>query len=255
MSGRQLIRNWALAFLLPRPLVGVRYLSRYVRDWRRFARATRKTKPRLEDSYPCLGDWTSGTPFDAHYFYQGAWLARRLAGRKPLGLHVDVGSSVLTVSVLSAFADTAFVDLRPLASTLSGLHSVAADIANLPFAARSLDSVSCLHVIEHIGLGRYGDAVDPDGSSKAAVELARLVAPGGRLYLSTPVGRERVCFNAHRVFAPDTIASMFTGLELVEFSCVDDSGRYREHIAPRTVTGFDYGCGLFVFERPAEAAK
>lgn len=250
MSARQLLRNWALAFLTPRPLIGAFHLPRYFRDWRRFARSAGAQRPRLTDSYPCLGDWTTGTPFDAHYFYQGAWLARRLADRRPNALHVDVGSSVLTVSVLSAFAETAFVDLRPLGSRLGGLHCVAADIGQLPFAPRSLDSLSCLHVIEHIGLGRYGDTVEPEGSVRAAAVLASLVAPGGRLYLSTPVGRERVCFNAHRVFSPETIAAMFGGLTLQEFSCVDDAGRFHERVAPRTAAHFDYGCGLFLFERP-----
>jgi hypothetical protein len=231
--------------------VGLFFLPRYVRDWLAFARSAGQDRLRLADSYPCLTDWSSSTPFDPHYFYQGAWLARRLADRKPNGLHVDVGSSVLTISVLSAFTETAFVDLRPLGSRLRGLHSIAADVGRLPFADRSIASVSCLHVIEHIGLGRYGDDIDPRGSVNAAGALAALTAPGGRLYLSTPVGRERVCFNAHRVFAPETIAGWFSDMRLVEFSCIDDAGFFHEDVPMTSAAHYEYGCGLFVLERPA----
>lgn len=254
MNARQLIRNWALAFLTPIPLAGVLRLPRYLREWVCFARSGGAAPLRFADSHPCLSDWTATTPFDPHYFYQGAWLARRLAARRPPGLHVDVGSSVLTISVLSAFTDVAFVDLRPLESRLSGLHSIAADIGHLPFAPRSVDSLSCLHVIEHIGLGRYGDPIDGRGSIKAAKALAALVAPGGRLYLSTPVGRERICFNAHRVFHPKSIIAMMEGLSLEEFSFVDDAGQFHEFAQVDGASRLDYGCGLFVFAGAAQGS-
>jgi SAM-dependent methyltransferase len=142
------------------------------------------------------------------------------------------------------------VDYRPLKTSLPGLRSVAGDILRLPFADNSLDSASCLHVIEHIGLGRYGDPIDPQGSIKAALELQRIVRPGGKLFLSLPIGRERVCFNAHRVHAPDSVIRMFGQLRLVEFSYVDDAGRFREGQQPAAANDLQYGCGLFQFEKP-----
>jgi SAM-dependent methyltransferase len=153
----------------------------------------------------------------------------------------------MMVNVLSAFAETVFVDYRPLPAHLENLHPVAGDIARLPFADASVASISCLHVIEHIGLGRYGDALDTEGSQKAAAELARVVSPGGRLYLSAPVGRERVCFNAHRVFDPGRLAGMFRRMSLAEFSFVDDRGRLHEHQSPESAQSNDYACGLYIF--------
>jgi hypothetical protein len=165
------------------------------------------------DIQPCLVDWSTHTPFDAHYFYQGAWLARRVCSHSITG-HVDIGSSVLTISVLSAYIDTIFVDFRPLKTTLPGLISIAGNILDLYFDTNSLRSVSCLHVIEHIGLGRYGDPIDPMGSAKAALELQRVVVSGGSLFISLPVGRERVCFNAHRVHSPTSVLRLFPGNEV-----------------------------------------
>ena len=241
-----LIRHWVMAFIYPRPLIGLFYLPRYFSHWFKYTRSAGGQKVGLLDLQPCLGDWSTHTPFDAHYFYQGAWLARRLAHSKPVK-HVDIGSSVLTMSVLSATVNTVFVDYRPLKATLSGLTSISGDILSLPFDDNSVESLSCLHVIEHIGLGRYGDPIDPDGSLKAAAELQRIVSAGGKIFLSLPVGRERICFNAHRVHAPTSVLKMFPQLNLVEFSYVDDSGQFLEAQSAHSASELEYGCGLFQF--------
>lgn len=201
------------------------------------------------DLQPCLCDWSFHTPFDAHYFYQGAWLARRIGPAK-VARHVDVGSSVLTMSVLSAQKAITFVDYRPLRATLPGLNSIAGNILNLPFADDSVESLSSLHVIEHIGLGRYGDPIDPQGSVKAALELQRIVRSGGKLFLSLPIGRERICFNAHRVHAPASVLAMFSQMRLAEFSYVDDAGNYHEAQPIEVADHLEYGCGMFHFEKP-----
>jgi len=152
--------------------------------------------------------------------------------------------------VLSAFVPTEFADFRPLQVQLPGLKCAAGNVAALDCETGSIHSLSCLHVIEHVGLGRYGDAIDPAGSEKALRELQRVLAPKGLLYLSTPVGRERVCFNAHRVFSPGTIAKLLPELRLLEFSLVDDSGRFLENQDIEAANSLDYGCGLFILERP-----
>ncbi len=245
---RAFLRNWLLAFLVPRPLIGIFFLPRYFRHWREYRKLSSGNPLAWRDAYPCLGDWVTATPFDAHYFHQGAWLARQLGHKKP-PLHVDIGSSVLTMSVISAVTETVFLDYRPLQVRITNLHSVSGSITSLPFGDKGISSLSSLHVIEHIGLGRYGDPIDPQGSVKAAIELARVLAPGGRLYVSTPVGRERVCFNGHRVFHPNTVADMFKPLSLESFSVVDDAGALNRDISTSQAADLEYGCGLFVFVR------
>jgi hypothetical protein len=244
---RVLAKNWIRAFLQPVPLAGLLGLPRYISDWFGYFRMA-GTSPGFMDSYPCLTDRLSATPFDPHYFFQGAWLARKVAQAAP-AQHVDVSSSVMTIAALSGFVDTVFVDYRPLQVSLQGLDCRAGNITQLPFEDGSVNSLSCLHVIEHIGLGRYGDPLDPQGSLRAASELQRILSPGGELYLSTPVGRERVCFNAHRVFAPDTVVSMFGEMELVSFSCVDDAGNLVQDATLVSAHANEYACGLFHFRK------
>lgn len=243
-----ILRRWAMAFIYPRPLIGIFYLPRFFRHWFGYAKSAGAEKISVLELQPCLGDWSTHTPFDAHYFYQGAWIARRVNVAKG-ARHVDVGSSVLTMSVLSAQVETTFVDYRPLKASLSGLVSVSGSILDLPFGDNTLASLSCLHVIEHIGLGRYGDPLDPQGSVKAALELQRVVASGGDLFISLPVGRERVCFNAHRVHSPLSVLKMFPEMKLVEFSYVDDAGRFCERKPVEEAAGFEYGCGMFHFRK------
>ncbi len=195
-----------------------------------------------------LGDATTETDFDPHYFYQSAWCARRIAAQK-VKRHVDVASQINLVAPLSAFVKVEFIDYRPLHVTIENLTSRAGTILDLPFKDRSVKSLSSLHVIEHIGLGRYGDALDPEGSKKACKELQRIVAVHGDLYLSTPVGRERVEFNAHRVHAPETILRYCDELSLVDFSYVDDNGIFVDNGDPEDCTDFQYGLGMFHFRR------
>lgn len=241
-------KRWVGAVADWRRLVSLRYLPRYVSDWLAFRRSAGTWSVAVADSYPCLADRLPTTPFDPHYFYQGNWLARRLAEAKPQQ-HVDIGSSVLMVGVLSAHVPIIFVDYRPLVVRQSGLNCIAADILRLPFADRSVASLSCLHVIEHIGLGRYGDPIDPEAARRATEELQRVVGQGGTLYLSTPIGRERVCFNAHRVFSPTTILSWFSQLTLTRFSYVSDDGLLNLDVSPEKIPQQEYGCGFFEFRR------
>jgi SAM-dependent methyltransferase len=98
-------------------------------------------------------------------------------------------------------------------------------------------------------LGRYGDPIDPEGSRKAVEELQRVLRPGGRLYLSAPIGREQVCFNAHRVFDPETIPGWLTEMSLKEFSYVNDAGSFFERSLPSQACENEYACGMYMFEK------
>ena len=186
-----------------------------------------------------------------HYFFQDLWAASRLyeAGVRR---HVDVGSRLDGfVAHVLPFCDVTYVDVRPLDAPIPRLTFIRALLTSLPFASGSIPSLSCLHVVEHVGLGRYGDPVDPDGYARAAGELVRVLKPGGTLLFGAPVGRERVCFDAHRVFDPDTVVRIFPGLRLAEFSLIDDTGRWRATGASfADARACSYGCGLFRFEKP-----
>jgi SAM-dependent methyltransferase len=200
-----------------------------------------------------LHDNTTTTVFDRHYVYHTAWAARIVRQLCPT-THTDIGSSLYFVGNVSAFVPVAFYDYRPADLRLAGLDSKHADLLSLPFEDCSLTSVSCMHVVEHVGLGRYGDPLDPQGDVRSMAELQRVVAPAGSLLFVVPVGRPRVCFNAHRIYSFEMIRDAFPELELIEFSLVPDDPAEGliVNADPALVANQSYGCGCFWFRSRRE---
>jgi hypothetical protein len=228
----------------------IRSILRYPKffmTWRRYQKmSTERVSGR--DLYPCLFDSTAVTEFDPHYFYQSAWAAEAIA-KSRVRLHVDVGSQINLIAPLTGFVKVDFVDIRPLVAELPNLRSVKGSVLSLPYEDRSVKSLSSLHVIEHIGLGRYGDPLDPEGTLKACKELQRVLAKKGHLYVSMPIGKQRVAFNGHRIHDPVTILGYFDQLHLAAFSSIDDGGKQRVCSNPEECRSWYYGMGFFHFVR------
>jgi SAM-dependent methyltransferase len=224
-------------------------------EFEQFRKMAESCNPRFtlhwSERWPCLNDRTGVTSFDRHYVYHTAWAARMLAALRP-ARHVDISSSLYFCSIVSAFLPVDFYDYRPADLRLSGLTSQSADLLNLPFADGSLTSLSCMHVIEHIGLGRYGDPFDPEGDLKAMAELKRVLAVGGYLLFVVPVGRPRIQFNAHRIYSYRQVIHEFQELELIEFTLIPEFAAGGGPIAGATEAQADaetYGCGCFLFRK------
>lgn len=203
--------------------------------------------------YATYNRFSAAGSVDQHYFHQDIWAARKVHQLDPKD-HVDVGSMLNGfVAHVLVTRPVRYVDLRPLSVKIPGLTFVQGNILELPFDDGAVESLSCLHVIEHIGLGRYGDPLDPQGHVVAAKELSRVLRSGGTLILGTPVGREKLCFDAHRIFDPETVINMFSSLELVEFSLIDDHGiEVIESATLEQGRACSFGCGLFVFRKKAD---
>jgi hypothetical protein len=243
------VRHWVSPVVDPPALVqGLLGYPWYFADWIRYSRASGAERLRLRDAYPQLHDRTATTPIDVHYFYANGWAMRRIVALAP-PLHMDVASQTMLVNLLSAVVPVVYVEYRAPAASLPGSTPVVGSLEALPFADRSLQSVSCLHVLDNVGLGRYGDRINPQAAAHGLAELGRVVAAGGSLFVAMPIGEPRVCFNAHRVFGPEEIPLQLPDFEMVEFSMVDDAGRYAERVRPESGRGNSYGCGFYWFRR------
>jgi SAM-dependent methyltransferase len=225
---------------------------RFTADFRAFGNMAETTGARFplewRDRFACLDDYTATTTFDAHYLYHPAWAARIIAGTKPR-LHIDISSKLDFCAMISAFVPTEFYDFRPADIHLSNLESKQADLTGLPFPDGSVESLSCMHVVEHIGLGRYGDPLDPDGDLKAISELKRVLKPGGTLLFVVPVGKPRLRFNAHRIYSPEQVASYFGELHVRAFALIDDGGDFTDQADPAVASHQEYGCGCWWFQK------
>lgn len=218
--------------------------------WRFYRVNDDRFSMKLADVYPCVKDKTIKTGFDRHYVYFTAWAARQVKKMSP-EKHVDISSSLYFAGIVSAFIPVEFYDYRPADLKLSNLESKKADLINLPFADNTIPSLSCMHVIEHIGLGRYGDPLDSEGDIKSAKELSRVLAPGGKLLFVVPVGsKSRIEYNAHRIYSYDTALSLFPNLKLEEFTLVPEkNGALIINADPVLLSTERYACGCFVFTK------
>ena len=206
---------------------------------------------RFDQVSPTLNDRDPSTQSGAgQYFYQDIWALRHLAS-------VQTAKSI-TTSARASMASSA----RPPRSAKWSAGISARRISSCPilnFAQAAfcrcrcpitvLNRCRCLHVAEHIGLGRYGDPLDPKGTENAIRELGRLLAPGGQLLFSMPIGRDRVEFNAQRVWDPRRPPSILSELKLAEFSAVADDDTFVQETSPEKFVDAKYSCGLYRFVR------
>jgi SAM-dependent methyltransferase len=206
--------------------------------------------PKWNERQYFLENRTSQTPFDRQYIYHTAWAVRQLVRHRPAE-HVDISSSLYFVALGSAVVPMRHLDYRPPLLALSNLECGAGDLTALPFASGTVPSLSCMHVIEHIGLSRYGDPLDPQGDLKAARELTRVLAPGGRFLFATPVGRRRVCFNGHRIYSFEMVCQLFPELKLEEWALIPENppDGLVQNAAPELINRQNYACGCFAFRK------
>lgn len=191
-----------------------------------------------------------------HYFHQDLLVASFIHARKP-ERHIDVGSRIDGfVAHIASFRPIEVFDLRPLSNAgHENIRFLQADFMDSNSATDGIaDSVSSLHALEHFGLGRYGDQIDPQGHIKGFNNLVRLAKPGGFIYVSFPIGnRDEVHFNAHRVFNPRSVLSWVDRamkINLVRFDYIDDLGDlHREADLDGPLPSFVYGCGIYTFQR------
>jgi hypothetical protein len=232
-----------------RRMKSARHIRRFLRDRRLWIAKGGK----IDAAFPILGDFdeSAGTA-NGHYFHMDLLVARFIFDAQPKR-HLDIGSRIDGfVAHVAAFREVEVMDIRPLSILAHPqIHFVQGDLMRLPSeTVTPVDSLSCLHVLEHIGLGRYGDPIDPAGHRHAFANLVNLVSLGGIFYFATPVGQARVMFNAHRVFDPVEVAAwQAEKLELKRFDYVDDAGVLHLDATPSDAAGLEYGCGIFTFAR------
>ncbi|MHB8580863.1 MAG: DUF268 domain-containing protein [Ignavibacteriaceae bacterium] len=231
-------------------LIGfIKSLAWYLSDYFHFEKGSKSYNDQFKIycMYPRLNDKTKFTPLEPIYFFQDAWAAKKIFDLKPKH-HYDVGSSAKTISIISQFVPTTMVDIRPLGLKLENLFFMEGSVLNLPFEDNSIESISSLCVIEHIGLGRYGDEIDILGSKKAIRELIRVSAHNGMILFSVPVDEEnKVFFNAHRAFTREYIITQFNCCELIEEKYI-----YGDSLFDMYCPEKGFGTGLFLFKNKKE---
>lgn len=208
--------------------------------------------------YPCLEDrFLNAGVASGSYFHQDILVARQIFEHSPQR-HIDIGSRIDGfVAHVAVFRVIDVFDIRRLSTTTRNINFHQFDCM-APLSSELIsctDSLSCLHALEHFGLGRYGDPVDPAGPEKGLTNMIRMLKKDGRFYLSVPIGPERIEFNAHRVFNPlQLLHSVEKELALEAFSFIDDNGDLHEDVELnkdrlQNAFGCNFGMGIFQFRK------
>ena len=235
-------------------LYALRGVPGFMRDWHCFRRnytGIMKLTPCLHDRYE-----ESGTT-KSEYFWQDLLVARWIFDAHPKK-HVDVGSRVDGfIAHVASFREIEVLDVRPTTTQIPGVVFKQSDLMQpegfLFVRDGYCDSLSCLHAIEHFGLGRYGEPIDPQGFERGIANMAQMLKPDGKFYLSAPIGFERVEFNAHRVFDPRTIirCAESSELQLQQLTVISAGGGVRQvqrsEDALLELAQSRYNLGIFVF--------
>jgi hypothetical protein len=208
-----------------------------------------KQNGKIDRYWPIINEFqaNAGTA-NGHYFHQDLLVAQYIYERNSQR-HLDIGSRIDGfVAHVASFREIHVMDIRPLGNCgHNNINFIQADLMQPQSSLTGkYDSVSCLHALEHFGLGRYGDIVDPNGHKKGFSAIANIVAEGGILYISFPIGKPQVIFNAHRIFSPNSILDWAGDRFFLEaFDFIDDHGDLIRNAQPEDAMHLDHGCGIF----------
>lgn len=205
--------------------------------------------------WPVIRDKYAPAGSVENYFWQDLWAAR-LVTKSGVKQHFDIGSRLdgFIAHLLASGIDVTMIDVRKFPEEVEGLHTIVDDATSLrQIPDNSIESFSALCSLEHFGLGRYGDSIDPEACFKCFDNIQRKLKVGGKLYISLPIGKERLEFNAHRVFYPSTVIDCFDSLTLEEFSCTAHGKIEYDvdiHKYDNDLHNGNYRYGMFYFTKP-----
>lgn len=211
-----------------------------------------KTFP-VRENMPCIDDkgMDAGDTIPI-YFPQDLYVAQKVFQNNPVK-HVDVGSRVDGfVAHVASFRNIELLDIRKMDSSIQNVEFKQADLMDSETIPLDYcDSISSLHALEHFGLGRYGDKLDPNGHKKGFENITRMLKSGGTFYFSVPMGVQRIDFNAHRVFSLSYLLDWVNkDYDIVSFAYISDRGVLYEDVVIneeliRTSCGCRFGCAIF----------
>ncbi|MGB4850564.1 MAG: DUF268 domain-containing protein [Saprospiraceae bacterium] len=237
---------------------GFRGLPLYLKDYAAFKKQMRNNKVFTKFNFhPIFGNrFQQGGIVSGHYFHQDLYMATKIYHAKPVH-HLDIGSRTDGfIAHLAVFREVEVMDIRPISNGVSNVNFIQADLTSDSFPLINYTySISCLHAIEHFGLGRYGDNINANGYLIGLENIYKCLKKDGIFYFSTPIGVSRIEFNAHRVFSMKYLLDLFKDkYRIISFSYVDDRGNLlsdailtEENIESNF--GCNYGCGLFELKK------
>jgi ubiquinone/menaquinone biosynthesis C-methylase UbiE len=111
------------------------------------------------------------------------------------------------------------IDVQPYPYRHPNFRAVRGDAMCFPFPSSCFGVVLAISVVEHIGIGHYGDPSAGDGDGVALREIRRVLRPGGRALLTVPFGQAHTD-TFQRVYDPPRLRAVLAplALERIEYA-------------------------------------
>ncbi len=255
------INNWLTitGFDIKKTISFIFELPLFLKDLRKMKKMLQQTDNNsfsITKIYPVFNEKKTHNKIPWNYFFQDLWVSQLIFQNNP-EKHVDIGSRIDGfVAHVATFRNIEVYDIRNVRDDIPNVKFIQADICSEFFNFNNYcDSISSLHVIEHLGLGRYGDHIDPQAHIKGLKNITKALKTNGLFYLSIPIGNQRIEFNAHRVFSTSYIIELLKPYYQLEiFGYVNDHSLFFPYVSLsdtgfRNSFGCHYGCGIFVFRK------
>ena len=257
-SLKRVVNNYTYLYCNVSFLIGSFSFKKY----RKLRSDLKKLNSQAEDShllfpvtklFPCYKDADEDAGFISnHYFLQDLYVAQRVYVNKP-AKHIDIGSRIDGfVTHVASFRKIEVYDIRPFNLEISNIIFTQADLMNSQALQENItDSISCLHALEHFGLGRYGDPIFYEGYLVGFFNISKMLSSGGVFYFSVPLGEQRIEFHAHRVFSLRYLIDFVSEeYNIIRFSYIDDSNHLYVDVAITNELiqdncGCHFGCAIF----------
>ncbi len=165
----------------------------------------------------------NASAWDSFYYWTEEWIAKKILKNNPQK-HYDIGGRIdgLINRLLTFDKEIVMIDIRPSTFVHPRVKTIQADATNLEeIEDNSIESISCIGLVGNIGLGRYGDPVDPDAWKRIMHTIERILKKGGKAYITITVGKERLHFNGGRTMSPCTIVDSVPNLRVSDYCFMD----------------------------------
>lgn len=195
-------------------------------------------------------------PFEFFDYYAVfyAWVSRWFERRKRRLKILDVGGVKIANAILSAKHDITSVVLKDPLDKITDIKYVICDVGDgkLPIYDDFFDVLICPATIHLIGLGRYGDKINPYAIPNFISEINRVMKrENSHIFLATTLGENALIFNIYYIFDFHTYLRLFKGWNLIEYF-VDEWSGSSGMVSQQDIKsmGLKYGSNKFSFSIP-----
>lgn len=172
------------------------------------------------------------------------------------GRVLDIGcsDSIMPIEIAGLGYETYGNDPRGYPFSYPGFKFIKGDALKLNFPERYFDCITCISVLEHVGLSMdYSGQISGRKDKMLAEKIKKMLKKKGKFIITLPFGTKRVLENQHtRIYDSEEIKLLFSGFKKLEERYFYQKGSYwiestAANLEKMTRSKFEETVAMFVF--------